>query len=375
MSDEQLKARIAQLEQSLQQSQSQEKILGDLLEKKLNEIYIHYHISRTIGSLLDLQDMLTKVAAIIKKCLPFERISVYILAENKKYLELAYSSGLNMKERVTVPLGNGTPGRIAEHGEHIHIHDLSIFYKTFKDFIHYPGEAIHDGSYIGIALKVHDTTIGVLGMDNSTRHSLSVDDMDFMTILSHQLAAGIEKSLLFSKIQHMSQHDDLTGLYNYRIFQERLFQEIKRRNRTHKPLSLLMLDIDNFKQFNDTYGHQAGDDVLKELSTIITHQSRSSAIDVCCRYGGEEFAVIMPELEIHNAVNVADRIRRAIENHPFSFNKQQVKGKVTVSFGVASLTDEDNLSLEELIKKADDALYRSKREGRNRVSFIPSGGE
>jgi len=373
MSGELFKNRISQLEQSLEQSQSQEKILSELLEKKLNEIYIHYHISRTIGSLHDLQDMLSKVTAIIKKCLPFERISVYILNENNKYLELAFSSGLDIQQRITVPLGNGTPGRIAENGEHVHIHDLSIFYETFKDFIHYPGEKIRDGSYIGIALKANNATIGVLGMDNPTKHSLGVDDMDFMTILSHQLAAGIEKALLFSKIQHLSQHDELTGLYNYRIFQERLLQEIKRSSRTHKPLSLLMLDIDNFKQVNDTYGHQVGDEVLKELSNIIVNQSRCSAIDVCCRYGGEEFAIIMPELELHNAINVADRIRAAVENHAFTLKGQRVQGAITVSFGVATLTENDNLGIEELIKKADEALYLSKKDGRNRVSYIPTG--
>lgn len=371
MSDEQLKARIVQLEQELKQCHAHDKALGDLLEKKLNEIYIHYHISRTIGSLLDLQEMLREVTGIIKSSLPFECVSVYLVDESKKNIYLAYSSGLDLHEKVTLRIGEGTPGRIAESGEHVHIHDLSVFYETFNDFIHYPGETKHTGSYIGIALKVHNAIIGVIGLDNSSRHGLSVDDMDFMAILSHQLAAGIEKSLLFSKIQQLSQHDGLTGLYNYRIFQERLRQEMVRQGRTQKPLSLMMLDIDHFKQLNDTSGHQAGDEVLKQLSEIISHHSRCNSLDVCCRYGGEEFTVIMPELEIKHAVSVAERLRTAVENHNFTFMDQKLDGKVTVSIGLAAIMPGDDQTVEMLIKNADDALYRSKRNGRNQVSYSP----
>jgi diguanylate cyclase (GGDEF)-like protein len=208
-------------------------------------------------------------------------------------------------------------------------------------------------------------------MDSSVKYGLGVDDMDLMAELSHQIAAGIEKSRLFEQIQQLSQIDGLTGLYNHRIFQEKLRQEVNRRNRTQKPLSLIMLDIDHFKQFNDNYGHQAGDSVLKELSEIITSQSRCTTIDVCCRYGGEEFAIIMPELELHNAVKVAERLRKVVENNAFTVKEGNPDVKVTISLGAAGVTGADDLSPEELVKKADDALYLSKKNGRNRVSFSP----
>ena len=371
MADENLKERITQLEQELSQSQAHEKTLSDLLEKKLNEIYIHYHISRIIGSNLDLQEMLRQVISTIKKSLPFDRISVYLLDEQGETLHLVYSSGFTDEQNVSVATGEGTPGRIVETGEHVHIHDLSVFYETFNDFIHCPAEEKRDGSYIGIALKVHNTTIGVIGMDNASKYGLTVDDMDFMAILSHQLAAGIEKSRLFDKIQRMSQYDGLTGLYNHRMFQERLHQEVNRRRRTHKPLSLMMIDIDHFKKFNDSYGHQAGDAVLREMSKTILGQSRSNSIDVCCRYGGEEFAVIMPELEFHQAVKVAERLREGVQNSAFTIKDRNLVGEVTVSIGVAGIAGDDAISPEELVKKADDALYLSKRNGRNRVSYLP----
>ncbi len=368
MSDDDAAKKIARLEQDLIESRTHEKALGDLLEKKLNEVYIHYHISRTIGALLDMREMLRQVFDIIQKSLPFDRISVYLLDENLEKLELVFHSGLDIRGKIALRIGEGTPGRIVENGEHVHIHDLLVFYETFNDFVHIPGEEKLKGSYIGIALKAHNTTIGIIGMDSSAKYGMSVDDMDFMAILSYQLAAGIEKSRLFEKIQQLSQHDGLTGLYNHRMFVEKLEQEINRLQRTGKTLSLIMLDIDHFKQFNDNFGHQVGDAVLKELAVIILAQSRSHSIDICCRYGGEEFAVIMPELELQNAVNVAERLRRAVENHMFLLKDKKREGKVTISLGVAVFKSGDELTPEKLTKKADDALYASKRNGRNQVS-------
>ncbi len=372
MSDEQLKERIARLEQNLEQARAREKTLSDLLEKKLNELYTHYHISRTISALPDLEEMLRQVMGTIKKSVPVERMSIYLLDESRKKLELVFFSGLNVQHKLTLNIGEGAPGRIAENGEHLHIHDLTVFYETSGDFIHFAEEEKRGGSYIGIALKVHNATIGVIGVDTPVKYGLSVEDLDFMAVLSHQIAAGIEKSRLFEKTQKLSQMDGLTGLNNRRMFQDRLLQEINRLDRTEKPLSLILLDIDHFKQFNDSYGHQAGDIVLKQLARIITTQCRCASIDICCRYGGEEFAIIMPELELHKAVKAAERLRSAVEKATFSFDAENTEGKVTVSIGVAGVTHEEDINPEELIKKADEALYLSKRTGRNRVSYSPA---
>jgi len=398
MAHEYLKEKIAGLEEDLKQSHAHEKVLGDLLEKKLNEIYVHYHIARTIGSLLDLHEMLEQVFGIIRKSLPIERISVYLFDERREKLELAYESGFAQHQPTSITLGQGTPGRVVEYGEHIHIHDLSLFYSTFNDFIHYVGEEKRDGSYIGITLKVHNMTIGVIGMDNSSKYGLSVDDMDFMAILSHQLAAGIEKSLLFDKLERIAQHDGLTGLYNHRMFQEKLRHEISRRGRTLKPLSLMMLDIDHFKQYNDNFGHQAGDAVLRELSNIISDQSRCHTIDTCCRYGGEEFAIIFPGKTTKDVVDHLEELRAQIEASSFRLRgrdrRQEARGpdrrnvrartqtghairqlvrvaapteiSVTASMGVAT-SSQENVSAEEVVKAADKALYRAKAAGRNRI--------
>ncbi len=374
MSEEQLKKRIAELEQEIKQANAREKTLTVLLEKKMNEIYTHFHVSRTIGTLLDLQEMLRQVTGIIKRALAVDRVSIYLLDEKKEKVELLFSSGFDVPEGLTLHIGEGIPGKIVESGEHVHIHDLSAFYETPQNFIHFAGEERHGGAYIGIALKAHNTTIGVIGMDSPIKKGLSIEDMDFLAILSHQIAAGIEKSLLFGKIQQLSQIDGLTGLYNHRVFHDKLLQEYSRRGRTRKPLSLLMLDIDHFKQFNDTYGHQAGDIVLRQIAQIMMAQCRCASIDICCRYGGEEFAIIMPELEIDRAVKAAERLRNAVERAEFRLNADNPAGKVTVSIGIAEVTDGDP-SPEDLIKKADEALYLSKKTGRNRVSYSPRSME
>ena len=136
-----------------------------------------------------------------------------------------------------------------------------------------------------------------------------------------------------------------------------------------------MLDIDHFKKFNDTYGHQAGDSVLKELAAIMLEQCRCATIDICCRYGGEEFALIMPELELHNAFKVAERLRKAVEIRDFRMNEQGTGENVTISLGVAGISGTQDISPAEFVRKADEALYLSKRSGRNRVSYSPKESE
>ncbi len=367
MSDEQLLEKIARLEQELHQARTQEKTVSDLLEKKLDEIYIHYHVSRTISSLIDLHDMLDQIMKTAGRMISFDRVSVYLVDDSGDHLDLVYANGFEVPEAVQLERGEGMPGTIMLNGEHVHLHDLKEFYERGR-FIHVPGEMKRSGSYIGVALKAHNTMIGVMGLDSPITFGLTVDDLDFMAILSHQIAAGIEKSRLFEKIQHLSQLDGLTSLYNHRLFQERLGQELTRRKRTRKPLALIMFDIDHFKKFNDSFGHQAGDGILEQLAGVIASHCRCSSIDICCRYGGEEFAIITPELETPVAATVAERIRSAVEKNAFRVNNESLAGRVTISMGVAGVAGPDDISPEELVQRADEALYRSKKTGRNRVT-------
>ncbi len=165
------------------------------------------------------------------------------------------------------------------------------------------------------------------------------------------------------QLRRLSSTDPLTGLYNRRYFMGVLETEFERTDRYGTPLSFVMFDIDHFKRLNDTYGHQAGDDVLREMGRVVREAIRAS--DVPGRYGGEEFCVLLPHTEVEGAAEFARRLRLTVENHPFPAQGEVLR--VTASFGVAACPSAEVHRAQDLIGLADEALYRAKHEGRNRV--------
>ncbi len=164
------------------------------------------------------------------------------------------------------------------------------------------------------------------------------------------------------EIYRLTTIDGLTQVYNKRYFVETLEREIGRAQRYRRDLSLIMFDIDNFKKINDTYGHLAGDHVLKQLASVI--KSRIRREDILSRYGGEEFAIILPEIDSYNSMQFAEKIRRLIEKAVFKFEDTEIP--VTISIGVASVTQELQ-EPHDFIRVADTNLYEAKSQGRNRV--------
>lgn len=169
------------------------------------------------------------------------------------------------------------------------------------------------------------------------------------------------------EIRILSITDPLTGCSNRGCLNKRLPQEIQRAGRYNRPLSIVMCDIDHFKKVNDTYGHQAGDTVLKEFSNRINDSIRDK-VDLLARYGGEEFLVTLPETDLDGALNLAERLRRVISEKKFDIETKKIK--ITASFGVAgfdSYNAGDEISFDTLINRADKYLYQAKNEGRDRV--------
>jgi diguanylate cyclase (GGDEF)-like protein len=195
------------------------------------------------------------------------------------------------------------------------------------------------------------------------------DKRDFLCI--NQL---IEKITLVEKLKNLedsSISDGLTGLFNHAFIQRTLEQEVRSALHIGYHLSLIFLDIDNFKNFNDTNGHPEGDIVLKKISKILTASIRK--IDFAARYGGEEFVVLLPGTGLSTAVNIADRIRQNIEGTHFKHGEKQPLGFVSASFGVASLTRPEITSKKSLLFHADQALYCAKDHGRNQVWYTFEG--
>jgi diguanylate cyclase (GGDEF)-like protein len=165
------------------------------------------------------------------------------------------------------------------------------------------------------------------------------------------------------RLEQLATVDQLTGLYNYRMYHSILSTEIARAQRHGHPLSVLMLDIDHFKRINDNYGHVAGDRVLERLGLLLKESVRSE--NMVCRYGGEEFAIIVPEIGAEAAGEMAERLREIVEQTNFDDGKDH-KFKITISIGVAAFPESAG-TLEQLTKSADIALYAAKEGGRNRV--------
>lgn len=170
------------------------------------------------------------------------------------------------------------------------------------------------------------------------------------------------------RLRSESQSDSLTGLFNMRYFRLQLVDEFSRSQRYNRPITLLMIDVDHFKAYNDRNGHPAGDIVLKEVSRILVRNVRGT--DIVARYGGEEFVVLLPETPLDAGASVAEKIRKATEEHYFPFAGNQGSDRVTLSVGVASYPDVQVTSDQDLIEASDKALYAAKKSGRNCIRLF-----
>jgi two-component system, cell cycle response regulator len=199
--------------------------------------------------------------------------------------------------------------------------------------------------------------------------SMQAGAADFVTkpVPAAVLHLRIQKALEHARTRRLASTDGLTGVYNHRTFQERLSQEIARADRYSRPLSVLMIDVDHFKVYNDTYGHPQGDIVLQDLARLLQEMSRTS--DTVARWGGEEFAIILPETDSVGAQKIGQRLCEQMERYPFPGQEIMPGGTLTISIGIATYASAS--SKEALLQAADMALYTAKREGRNRVCVAP----
>jgi diguanylate cyclase (GGDEF)-like protein len=227
------------------------------------------------------------------------------------------------------------------------------------------GEADSDGVYIAsVALGPLDAGGRVRGLITVARPEREFDegDRDILRSLAAQATLALENVELHYQVQQQAVTDELTGLANHGRFQELLQTEIEQVRRYKHSVGLIMLDLDDFKSINDTYGHQQGDVVLKQVARALRDTSRDA--DVPARYGGEEMAVILPHTDLGGAFSISERVRRAIE----ALRVPRLDGdgtlRITASFGVAASADGDK---DALIADADAALYEAKRQGKNRT--------
>ena len=248
---------------------------------------------------------------------------------------------------------------------------FAIFNKNLKKYI-----SIGDCHYIKNSadlIRYKDYTILPLNVgENQVVGYLAASkiletDKEKFGILSQQFLIGLRRALLYQKVQGLTITDALTQVYCRRYFLERFNEELKRSKRNKLHLSFLMVDIDNFKQFNDRYGHLVGDAILRQVSKIMSDTVRQ--IDFIGRYGGEEISIVLAETHKEQADFAAQRIRQAIEATTIKVYDEELK--VTVSIGVSTFPANAQ-TMQDLIESADQALYLAKETGKNKVCFAPN---
>jgi len=337
-----------------------------ILKRKIFEISVLYKISQMVNFESNSESLLKNILKETCLSLNAQKASIFLLNPQSDELELRMVYGVEgklIKKRISIHLGEGIAGKVLETGEGVIINEG----EKHPDFL--KNNKISDygvSTLMCVPLKIKDKTFGVLNVSNKTGNKpFNENDLKLFKALAAQIAINIENT----KLYELSITDGITKLFIHRHFQVRLEEEVIRARRYNSIVSLIMLDIDHFKKFNDTYGHQTGDLVLIKVAETIKNTIRTN-VDIAARYGGEEFAIILPETSKEESRLLGERLRKNIESETLSTSKYG-ELKITVSIGIASFpTNASNKS--ELISKADAALYEAKETGRNKVCVCES---
>jgi len=339
--------------------------------RRIREFEALYQLGQTMTSTFNLQEILNRISHTVSSLLHAEAMSLMLLSPDGRALSTVAGYNLFQEALHTTEATRGredsSPSLVAvREKQPVGIPDLG------EDVVYAPWlqTALERGykSFIAIPLIAQDRTLGCMNLYLAERHEFDADEVQLLSTFASQAAVSIENARLFEETRQLAITDELTGLANHRHFYHQLARELRRAQRYRRPLTLLMLDLDYFKQYNDRFGHLAGDQALRETAELLRRNSRE--VDIVARYGGEEFAVILPETDLERAVTQAERTRAAVANHAFRGKDSNLQGDLTVSIGVATLSA-GMRKIEELVHDADQALYRAKAQGRNRIELAP----
>jgi diguanylate cyclase (GGDEF)-like protein len=339
-----------------------------LFYRKLTETHLFYEVGKIIASELEPSELVQKIIASIGKSVTFEDASVYNVKKDLTGLDPIYFHNSLLQDRMgeSISFEKGAPGEIVASGEPIFLEDTALY----ESFLHHPDEKKKEGSFIGIPLKNENLVVGVMVFSHGKPNAFRVEDFDLLRTLSHLIAAGLEKAELFRKTLELARVDELTGMLNYRVLLEKLEEEVRRKVRTGREFSFIMIDIDDFKRINDRYGHLEGSRLIAQMGPLLKAACRTGSTDTCFRYGGEEFSILLAETSGQEAMAVAERVRKSIDEYTFSVKVAHPLEKVTVSLGVSTMEGGSAKTIQALMHEADVALYRSKAIGKNRVTYF-----
>ncbi|MFH2137017.1 MAG: diguanylate cyclase [Candidatus Omnitrophota bacterium] len=340
------------------------KLLNNLQDEK-EKLETMLHIGHLMSSILNLDKLAGVIVQKIADVLKARICSLMLLDEEEEVLVIKAAIGLDdaVVRTTRIKLGQSISGWVAERGESVLVSDI----ETDMHFGRANLPKYETKSLLSIPLKAKGRVLGVINVADKKvigqTNVFTQEDLQFIAVICNYAAIAIENAQLYGEVKNLAITDGLTNLFNHRYFQTQLQTEVARVQRYPHPLSLIMFDIDSFKQFNDTYGHPMGDLVLSQIGKTIKKTVRK--VDIACRYGGEEFAVILPETKIKEAIVVAEKIRLAVEKMKFETGKESKKEKMTISGGVAEFSK--GMTKEEFVTLADDALYEAKSTGKNKI--------
>lgn len=345
-------------------TREENKTLRQELDTANKEIEFFEDVGKTLTSSLELNKILVAVMRKTKEIIGAEAWSVLVVDETTG--DIVFERADTKKvEKYRLKPGEGIAGWVAQEGIPVIVPDVSLdkrFCSRMDKQTHFKTRSL-----MCVPVKSHGRVIGVLEVVNKvTGEPFTKEDLTLLMRLVDQAALTIERTTLYQKMAELAVTDDLTKLFNTRYLNRTIETEIQRSNRYKTSISLIFIDIDHFKNINDQYGHLIGSKILVEMGQLIIKGLRG--IDIVARYGGDEFVVVLPQTPPKAAVQIAERIRKSVEHNTF-LKKEGYALKMTASFGVASYP-ESAKTKEDLIRLADEAMYRVKNTTRNGVYAI-----
>jgi diguanylate cyclase (GGDEF)-like protein len=300
--------------------------------------------------------------------------SVMFLDEAGEVLRIEAAIGINpnLARSLTAKIGQGIAGRVAASGHPMLVNDIEKDTRTAT----HNRPRFKTKSFISIPLRFKERTIGVLNLSDKENQGIYTErDLEVLVPFANHAAALMNRARSLERaelLERLSVTDPLTELFNRRFLEKRIEEELNRGKRHGLHFTILMIDLDYFKIYNDHNGHVAGDKVLKKAARVVSTSVRE--MDVATRYGGEEFCIVLPDTSKKESLFVADRIKRGIEKETFAGEETLPLGRLTASIGIATFP-EDGDTAHTLITAADSALYRAKAKGRNCIVFTPTDDE
>lgn len=327
------------------------------LKRRVRNLEWFLKLAFELNRTLDRSESVSLISQFFKKNLVLDGFSLWLVSQNTKKLELATHYGLAVSQYLT-PLLQG------KARAQLKLSQDPDKYHYLEDIAAGQNSALH-GSLLVIPLcPEKGSMLGFLALFRQRTAAFSVTEVALLRETGRFISLHLRKILLFLNTRELAYVDSLTQVFNRRYFDQRYGKEIGRAQRYQRSLSLLMIDIDHFKRYNDVLGHVAGDEAIRAVASLLEKSLRKA--DVVCRYGGEEFVVILPEIGTEPATKVAEKLRKAVMAVHFAGEDKLPEKQLTISIGVAAFPEHGD-SAEVILKSADKALYRAKEAGRNRV--------